>query len=272
MSSRHAPPPPPLGGLPCSVLPSLLSLSLRFARVGDAGAAHLADAFVAGGGGSLTCLRLEGNTIGCAGCERLAASLAALPALRVLGFGDALGGNAIGDAGMCALASALAQTERDLIELAPDASGPPVVGAGHALRELGLHNNRIGSRGARALARALAAGGARARRRPTSCAARRVPSHARERRVPKALHTWPSSARAATASGRRPWRSWRALEQGCGQTARRRTRRGEASREVSAGLRDSNLRPCVLQQQLCRLVCAVVCGCIDNLRSLECCR
>uniref|UniRef100_A0A7S3WMB9 Uncharacterized protein n=1 Tax=Emiliania huxleyi TaxID=2903 RepID=A0A7S3WMB9_EMIHU len=160
MSSRHAPPPPPLGGLPCSVLPSLLSLSLRFARVGDAGAAHLADAFVAGGGGSLTCLRLEGNTIGCAGCERLAASLAALPALRVLGFGDALGGNAIGDAGMCALASALAQTERDLIELAPDASGPPVVGAGHALRELGLHNNRIGSRGARALARALAAGGA----------------------------------------------------------------------------------------------------------------
>ena len=46
MSSRHAPPPPPLGGLPCSVLPSLLSLSLRFARVGDAGAAHLAGWFV----------------------------------------------------------------------------------------------------------------------------------------------------------------------------------------------------------------------------------
>jgi len=231
------------------------------------------------------------------------------------------GGNAIGDAGMCALASALAQTGAPragrrggrglpltdrgpslpfaqsetssssrrtplaplwrwaghVHDMSTDMSvtrpvGPPVVGAGHALRELGLHNNRIGSRGARALARALAAGGARARRRPTSCAARRVPSHARERRVPQALHTWPSSARAATASGRRPWRSWRALEQGCGQTARRRTRRGEASREVSAGLRDSNLRPCVLQQQLCRLVCAVVCGCIDNLRSLECCR
>jgi len=75
---------------------------------------------------------------------------------QVLGFGDSLGGNSIGDEGISALAAALGGRT---IPEGRQASRPPAQPrAAPALVELGLANNRVGDVGARALAGVLAAG------------------------------------------------------------------------------------------------------------------
>ncbi|CAK0867739.1 unnamed protein product [Prorocentrum cordatum] len=123
--------------------PQLRELDLGSNRVGDEGAARLAEVLRAPGAQpQLQYLNLGRNCVGDEGAARLAEALrapGALPQLRRLD----LGANRVGDEGAARLAEALR---------AP--------GALPQLRELGLTGNRVGDEGAARLAEALRALGA----------------------------------------------------------------------------------------------------------------
>ncbi|CAK0833706.1 unnamed protein product [Prorocentrum cordatum] len=123
-------------------LPSLQVLGLARNRVGDEGAAALAEALRAPGAlPSLQVLSLDENLVGDEGAAALAEALrapGALPSLQVLGLAK----NRVEDEGAAALAEALR---------AP--------GALPSLQVLGLARNRVGDEGAAALRAAWAAGG-----------------------------------------------------------------------------------------------------------------
>ncbi|CAK0906553.1 unnamed protein product, partial [Prorocentrum cordatum] len=137
--------------------PRLQRLYLSSNRVGDEGAAALAEALRAPGAlPRLQRLYLFDNRVGDEGAAALAEALrapGALPSLQALG----LDGNRVGDEGAAALAEALR---------AP--------GALPSLQALGLDGNRAGDEGAAALAEALRAPGALPRLQVLGLAGNRV--------------------------------------------------------------------------------------------------
>ncbi|KAL1520580.1 hypothetical protein AB1Y20_022156 [Prymnesium parvum] len=105
------------GGMLPGGASGLEELRLSFNRFGDRGAQALADCWKRGGGRHLRHVLLASNRIGDAGAIAFAGAVDETPLLQVLTFGNAMGGNLIGDDGARALANSVVDAMPHMIEL-----------------------------------------------------------------------------------------------------------------------------------------------------------